>query len=119
MEKYIRWINEHVAEEYGQCAAVTSRMLEAFPELVRVRGHYFCPLWGERSHWWLKTTQGVIVDPTVGQFPSKGRGAYVEWIEGCEEPSGMCPNCGGEVFGGGTCCSDACGLAYAAYCLNP
>jgi len=116
--QYLAWIEENVTETYGTCQEVTERMQAAFPELARVRGHYYCFAWGERAHWWLKDG-GEIIDPTADQFPSKGAGAYVEWVEGSAEPTGMCPNCGGYVYTGGTCCSDECGIEYAAYCSDP
>jgi hypothetical protein len=94
-------------------------MVAVFPELRRVRGHYYCPIWGERAHWWLVAPDGLIVDPTAAQFPSLGGGEYVEWEEGREEPTGICPQCGDHVYGGGTCCSEDCHRAYVAYCMNP
>lgn len=118
MSKYEEWIEQNVVEPYGQCREKTLEMLEAFPELFRVRGHYMCLIWGEREHWWLVDPQGVIVDPTKSQFPSKGIGEYVPWDESQEEPTGMCPNCGGLCYGGNCCCSERCGIEYAAYCMN-
>lgn len=41
-------------------------MVEAFPELKRVRGHYHCPwLSKAQPHWWCVDPDGNIVDPTV------------------------------------------------------
>lgn len=119
MTKYRAWIKDNVTETYGRCAEVTQQMAAAFPELTRVRGHYYCFAWGEREHWWLTTPDGEIIDPTAAQFPSRGRGHYEPWDESRPEPTGMCPNCGGYCYDGNTCCSDSCGLAYAAYCMNP
>jgi len=116
-KKYKDWISE-VTETYGTCAEVTLEMVAEFPELTRVRGHYYCPFWGEREHWWLKDGEEVI-DPTFAQFPSKGAGEYVEWEEGQQEPTGMCPNCGEYCYDGGTCCSESCHNSYVAYCMNP
>jgi len=108
-KKYADWIQQNVSETYGTCKEVTLEMAEAFPEeLKRVRGHYHCPIWGERAHWWLVDTNGGIVDPTACQFPSGGAGVYQEWVEGTEEPTGMCPNCGGYSYNGRTCCCDKC-----------
>ena len=74
--EYRAWCAVHVgttAEDcYGRCAWATLAMQIAFPELIRVRGHYLCLIWGERDHWWLTTPEGEIVDPTAAQFPSKG-----------------------------------------------
>jgi hypothetical protein len=113
--EYMAWIAANVTETYGKCAKVTEAMQLAFPELTRVRGHYYCLSWGERSHWWLVDTDGEVVDPTAAQFPSGGHGVYVPWEEGTPEPTGVCPNCGGYVYTGDTCCSENCGLEYVAY----
>jgi len=116
-EKYRDWIAQNVPEAYGACREITSLMAAAFPELTRVRGHYYCLVWGERAHWWLETQTGGVVDPTAMQFPSKGAGSYVPWREGARgEPTGMCPNCGGQAYNGDTCCSDECGREYVAFC---
>lgn len=119
-DQYKAWIDSNVNDGgYGYCFEATRRMVEDFPELVRVRGHYYCHTWGERGHWWCKTASGEIVDPTAMQFPSKGYGEYIEWDESQQEPTGMCPNCAGLCYDGGTCCSENCHIEYAAYCTNP
>lgn len=122
-QEYVDWIKTNVpdyASAFGQCASVTEKMAEAFPELKRVRGHYYCYAWGERAHWWLVTPDKEIVDPTCEQFPSKGRGQYDEWDESKEMPViSVCANCGEEFEGTGTCCSSGCHSAYVAYCINP
>ena len=96
--KYQEWIDNLTAEEKnGNCDKVTSRMKEDFPELKRVRGHVeltFCP--EDPPHWWMKTDDGEIVDPTISQFsdPSYIYGGicrvmrYIEWEELREEPYG-------------------------------
>jgi len=120
---YLVWIKERYTTQesaYGKCSEATNEMQEEFPELMRVRGHYYCHVWGERDHWWLITSDGRIVDPTAIQFPSKGHGAYVEFDESThEEPTGRCPNCGEYCYNGRTCCCDACHSSYAAYVMNP
>lgn len=108
--EYQDWIDQNVDDAYGECAAVTQAMADQFPELTRVRGHYYCFSWGERAHWWL-TDGEEIVDPTAKQFPSRGKGAYVPWVDGTPEPTGICANCGEPAFNGDTVCSDACGNA--------
>ena len=113
---YSKWISENVGGTgYGKCADVTQAMADTFPELQRVRGHYYCLTWGERAHWWLVDESGNIVDPTARQFPSYGSGVYVPWVDGKPEPTGICANCGEPAFNGGTVCSDACGTAYVAF----
>ena len=116
MKKYNLWISENVNETYGKCAELTLKMQEAFPELTRVRGHYYCYTWGEREHWWLFDEENQqIVDPTVDQFPSKGIGEYMPLDESLPEPTGMCPNCGEYCFEGNSMCSENCEISYMAY----
>lgn len=112
---YDAWIKDNVTETYSKCAELTLEMLTVFPELTRVRGHYYCIVWGERAHWWLIDPKGVIVDPTKAQFPSKGTGVYVPWVEGDPEPTGRCPNCGEHTFDGDALCSETCEVSYLAY----
>lgn len=115
------WIAENVpdyASAYGQCAAVTEAMAIVFPELRRVRGHYYCGIWGERAHWWLETRDDKIVDPTAIQFPSKGRGNYEEY-DGRPLPTGPCDNCGEAVYDGGTVCSERCHHEFVASLMSP
>lgn len=121
MTQYHEWIARNYPTQesaYGRCDDATVLMKQAFPDLVRVRGHFYDAAWGQRSHWWLMAPDGSIVDPTAVQFPSGGRGVYEPWIEGDAEPTGKCPNCGEYVYDGGTVCSDACGNDYAAYLMR-
>ena len=111
---YSEWIVINVIDPEGTCKGTTIAMQEKFPELTRVRGHYHCPVWGEREHWWLIDPDGEIVDPTKHQFPTHGDGEYVPWNEGDPEPTGMCPNCGGYAYDGNTFCSDECRQAFMA-----
>ena len=111
------WIAAWLAanDPYGACREACDAMLLAFPALRLVRGHYQCPLWGDREHWWLVDPGGAIVDPTAAQFPTKGHAQYVEWDESQPEPTGQCPNCGDLCYEGNYCCSKACERAYTAY----
>jgi hypothetical protein len=107
--EYRQWINENVKEAYGKCVETTLAMTKAFPELIRVRGHYQCPLDGKRPHWWLKTSDGGIVDPTASQFSSGGvMGEYEGWVEGSPEPTGKCMNCGGYCYNNSNFCTQKC-----------
>jgi hypothetical protein len=108
-----QWI-ESIAVVAGTCKETCLQMLGVFPELKLIRGHYICPFWGEREHWWLKDGDD-IVDPTDAQFPSKGMGEYIEWDETQPEPTGKCPNCGGYCYDGRSVCSDKCETEYLAY----
>ena len=108
LAKYQEWIKNQNSDVFGACKARTEEMVAAFPELKRVRGHYYDIVWGERMHWWCVDPDGNIIDPTARQFPTKGKGAYVPWKEGAEEPTGICPNCGEYCYEGTTCCSEKC-----------
>lgn len=55
-----------------------------------------------------------MVDPTAGQFPSRGVFEYVPLPPG-KEPTGHCLGCGDVVFDGETFCSDECGKRTDAY----
>lgn len=107
-KRYREWINKNVKEVLGTCAEITDKMNKEFPELRRVRGHYFCTVLGNREHWWLVDECGEIIDPTVGQFPSLGSGVYREWKEGDKEPTGKCINCGEYTFDSEQICSEIC-----------
>lgn len=107
--RYQEWIAANCPEPLGKCAEYTKAMLEAFPELRRVRGHYYDMMWGERGHWWLVDPDGNIVDPTAEQFPTKGGGHYEEWNESDTEPTGRCMNCGDLCYSPRfNACSDEC-----------
>ena len=106
--KYTDWIFLNVTETLATCAEVTLQMQEVFPELTRVRGHYYCGVWGRREHWWLVDTEDVIIDPTAAQFPSQGTGEYEPHKEGAPEPSGKCMNCGEYAFNSAGACSPEC-----------
>ena len=107
--RYAKWIAENVkGSALGRCKEVSLEMQKAFPELLLVRGHYYDPVWGERMHWWLKTEDGEIIDPTKSQFPSKGEAPYIEWIEGSKEPVGKCMNCGEYCYDDPNVCSTEC-----------
>lgn len=116
---YDVWIAKNVDNPLGACACVTQEMKAAFPELRRVRGHYLCHTWGLRAHWWMETPSGEVIDPTAGQFPSRGLGEYTELAPDAEEPIGRCMNCGEHSFAskGGTphACGQNCSTELEAY----
>lgn len=76
----------------GKCREMSEALVATDPSLALVRGHYYCPWWGEQAHWWVKRSDGTIVDPTKDQFPSKGAGQYVEF-DGLVN----CSSCGKEM----------------------
>ena len=118
-DPYDDWIAANVSGTgYGECASVTEAMAKAFPELRRVRGYYYCAIWGQRGHWWLETPMGRRIDPTKRQFPTRGRGHYEEFTgDESELPTGKCANCSGPIYNhfDSTVCSDACGEDYVRY----
>jgi len=63
----------------GNCKEMSESLVADNPSLTLVRGFYICPIWGEEQHWWTKTTDGEIIDVTSAQFPSNGKGEYVEF----------------------------------------
>lgn len=76
----------------GKCREMSEDLASKDPTLTLVRGHYFCPFWGEQPHWWVKDQNGKIIDPTAMQFPSKGKGAYVEF-----DGTISCSECGKDM----------------------
>jgi hypothetical protein len=94
----------------GKCKEFAESLAGGDPVLTIVRGYYHCPIWGEQPHWWCKRSDGTTVDPTKGQFPSKGLGQYVEF-----DGTMPCSNCGkvikeedADVVGNYAFCSYRC-----------
>jgi hypothetical protein len=86
-------MSESDYEKYrGKCKEMSEAMVAANPTLQLVRGYYYCSLWGEQAHWWTKTADGTIHDPTKDQFPSRGLGVYVEFDGNID-----CANCGKSI----------------------
>ena len=110
------WIRKHVPSNggYGQCKELSEKFMKDFawiPGLRLVRGHYHCPIWGRREHWWVEADGGRRFDVTQSQFPSWPilEGEYEEWDESQPEPVGMCMNCGEYVYEPRlNFCSDRC-----------
>lgn len=95
----------------GSCATATERMVSAFPELRRVRGHR-----DGAPHWWCVAPDGAIVDPTVKQFADTSTGHYEEYTG--PDPVGKCMNCGDYVWSAAfstSACSDECARELEAY----
>ena len=92
--EYISNLGLTESSAYGKCERVCKAMLETFPDLTLIRGHYWDYEWGRRQHWWLSDRNGNVIDPTAMQFPSKGTGTYEPWDEGSPEPTGKCMQCG-------------------------
>lgn len=107
--EYKVWIATNVDNPRNKCRDYSHAMAAAFPELKLVRGHYIDLYNGTPDpHWWLETSEGEKVDPTLAQFLDGGRGQYIPWDESNPEPTGKCMNCGGYCYDNAHHCSDAC-----------
>lgn len=76
----------------GKCKQMAADLVASDSTLRLVRGHYYCPVWGEQPHWWCQDKDGKVIDPTAAQFPSNGTGEYVEFDGMCK-----CAECGNDV----------------------
>lgn len=121
--EYAAWIEVNCpGTQTGRCHSRSKEMQKAFPELILCRGYYSSAVDGMQSHWWLKTAEGEIVDPTVRQFVMGTSGSYEEYnreIHG-ELPIGKCMNCGDEVYESENppssgMCSEGCAASFDAY----
>ena len=79
----------------GKCKTACEALQKVMPELILVRGWYNQPEWPKNAcqHWWLKTPEGLIVDPTALQFPMPHITEFYEEFDGmCE-----CEECGKKI----------------------
>jgi hypothetical protein len=98
LQKYVDWIADYARRHsslLGMCRQATNEMKTAFPELHIVRGHVYTT-WGQRGHFWCKTDDDEIVDPTAAQFSLIFD--YEEWKPGTPVRIGKCMNCGEEIW---------------------
>lgn len=122
---YDLWIQDHypsALSAYLKCEEATKEMVDTFPELSRVRGlatveepHGLPPT--RTPHWWCVSSDGIIIDPTSHQYPTKIL-SYEEADESRGSPTGKCPNCGGLSYGGEYLCSEKCQKEYLNYLNN-
>lgn len=112
----------------GHCHSACIEMLQAFPDLILVRGWTVSPEYADVAaenieeldpgdgHYWLETADGQIVDPTAQQFRSTNP-HYVAFDESKAHtlPTGKCPNCGDYCYNNTDCCTDECFKSYCAY----
>jgi len=123
--RYQAWIDAQGLPDYpvGLCYTVSTKMAEAFPELVLTRGHVTmpCPDQGLKRwpHWWLVAPDGSIVDPTAAQFPGATPKDYEEEPPNAEEPTGKCLECGAYTYRGDSFCSVVHERSYMAYIMDP
>lgn len=121
MERYRAWVSRHVeGDGYGHCTTVVPAMIEAFPELTMRRGFFHDAFWGRRQHMWAVAPDGTIVDPTGLQHPTGSLFALPGSFEAslyeaipddeleARIPSGVCLQCGDDVYGGATFCGTNC-----------
>lgn len=114
--KYQNWINSYKEKHKvlaGLCFPACSLMLKDFPELTICRG-YIVDGWGKRyTHWFLKTDNDEIIDPTISQFDyllDGGNLKYEEYSEGLHGPlsTGKCMDCGKLLYNNETFCNSIC-----------
>lgn len=127
MSPYAEWIDLNVeGDGYGRCEDVCTTMQAAFPELELRKGFFFSVAWGRRQHWWLRTADGRIVDPTSLQHPDgatfpASAAQDQDLTDATDEemrdkvPSGVCMDCGDPVYRGATFCSESCEAATMVY----
>lgn len=118
---YAEWIAAYVAQHddfvRGKCSQATKEMVEVFPELRRACGFAHVS-WGSDQHWWCVAPNGSVVDPTAGQFRGAIRYEELDPNDPTTRrrvPTGVCMDCGGDVFNGDTFCSPECEAATTAY----
>lgn len=101
----------------GLCEHASAKMVEAFPELTRVRGHVGpTPSWQDEPHWWCVTATGEIIDPTKAQF-TWAEIHYAPFDEklAASLPTGKCHDCGGRLYYNADYCNERCAARTAAY----
>lgn len=76
----------------GKCKSVCEAIAKMDSQWTLTRGHYICPMWGPRAHWWLTAKDGTVYDPTIFQFPTPRIG-YYEPFDGRVS----CAECGKEM----------------------
>ena len=77
---------------------------------------------GREQHWWCVAPDDSIVDPTLEQYAAVMLYAELD-LDDPEVrrgiPTGVCMDCGGDVYEGATFCSDACEASTRAYLNSP
>lgn len=93
----------------GKCKELCEIIVSKDPSLKMVRGYYHDAFWGKQPHWWIVKQDGIIIDPSILQFPDKN-GEYEEFSGICH-----CYQCGkeileenGQIYGNYIFCSGKC-----------
>lgn len=111
-ESMRRELVQRFKTSHNHCSQFTRHMAERFPELRRVAGFYLSPAGASHGeHWWLESSEGLIVDPTADQWPSRGKGTYIRYDPTKHLVSkGSCPSCGVGLYSrtGSHPCSREC-----------
>ena len=117
VERYTKYIMDSFPADdpmaaWGKCVEFSEKMKQDFPELILVKGYVSSPENPDNNryagydkqytHQWLRTADGVIVDPTAAQFSLLGKLNYQEF-EGVF--TGWCQECGIIVYDGAVLCS--------------
>lgn len=122
-QEYQNWIDNYLLKHKfcnGLCFSATSAMLKCFPELIQVKGYIFNIHDKKYNHWWLKTIDNEIIDPTVSQFIIIGDASFIKYEEYCELkygplPTGKCMDCGKNIYHNGAFCNDICATNTVKY----
>ena len=128
-QKYRNWIESNYptwGTARGKCHQACLDIQKIFPELTITNGFVWALGYPtEQEHWWLKDTEGNIVDPTKIQF-----GGILNYEEVDDShplrnyPREKCCNCGEKYYRTpdhqySSVCSKDCGDAYLAYLNKP
>src|ERR1700686_5059793 len=119
---YADWITKYVASQpqgfvRGKCREATNAMVKAFPELRRAAGFVYCS-WGREQHFWCVTENGKIADPTRSQFAAVFEYEELDLKDPEARkriPTGVCMDCGEDVYEGKTFCNKNCERSTMAY----
>lgn len=90
----------------GKCKEACEALHAVLPELRMVRGYY-----DGQPHWWLKTPEGNIVDPTALQFTIANIPDLYEEFDGyvaCAECGEPTKESEAVIDGNYACCSTRC-----------
>lgn len=130
--KYRSWMQRNVPQSFdgqlAECTRYVPLMAQVFLELIVCKGVVFSKVnidnistipdsYKEYPHMWLKTKEGVIIDPTIKQFDALGKLEYREFPKEATALSRCC-NCGKYFTTSGihgVVCSHECQKEYAVY----